>query len=104
MCSTLLVVPGLRLAVPAADRQPDACRDRQLYPAVVSSWGRYARRMSRRTSYGIDAPGVPFGLASGGVILLLVAIVNAVLDVGRWAALGPLLGSVTLPSSVTEPS
>jgi hypothetical protein len=39
--------------------------------------------MSRRTAYGIDAPGVPFGLASGGVILLLVAIVNAVLDVGR---------------------
>jgi len=66
---------------------------------VVSSWGRYARKMSRRTSYGIDAPGVPFGLASGGVILLLVAIVNAVLDVGRWAVLGPLLGSVTLLGS-----
>ena len=59
----------------------------------------YPRRMGRRASYGIDAPGVPFGLGSGGLILLVVAMVNAVLDVGRWAVIGRLLGSVMLLGS-----
>jgi arsenite methyltransferase len=55
--------------------------------------------MSRRASYGIDAPGVPLGLISGGVLLLSVALVNAVLRVSLGAVLGPLLGSLMLLAS-----
>lgn len=55
--------------------------------------------MSDGASYGLDAPGVPFGLGAGGVILLSVAIVNAVIGAGLWAVLGPLIGSVFLLAS-----
>jgi arsenite methyltransferase len=49
--------------------------------------------VSSRASYGIDAPGVPFGLTAGGLILLAVAIVNAMIDAGFWAVVGPLIGA-----------
>jgi arsenite methyltransferase len=55
--------------------------------------------MTARARYGIDAPAVPFGLGAGGLILLAVSIVNAVLGVGTWAVLGPLLGAVTMLGS-----
>jgi arsenite methyltransferase len=42
---------------------------------------------------------VPFGLGAGGVLLLAVAIVNAVLGVGTWAVLGPLIGAVIMLGS-----
>jgi SAM-dependent methyltransferase len=49
--------------------------------------------MSRRASYGIDAPGVVFGLLCGGLGLLVVAVVNAFLDVSPWSVAACLLGS-----------
>jgi arsenite methyltransferase len=55
--------------------------------------------MSRHASYGIDAPGVPVGLVSGGVILLVVAIANTGLDIGLGPVLGPLFGSILLLGS-----
>jgi arsenite methyltransferase len=55
--------------------------------------------VSRSASYGIDAPSVLFGLTAGGLSLLAVAIVNAVVDAGTWAVLGPLIGSVFMFTS-----
>jgi arsenite methyltransferase len=43
--------------------------------------------MSGRANYGLDAPGVLVGLTAGGVILLTVSFVNAILGVGFGAVL-----------------
>jgi arsenite methyltransferase len=50
-------------------------------------------------SYGIDAPGVPFGLISGGVILLGVSVLDAALGTGPGGIWGPLTGSSAMFAS-----
>lgn len=55
--------------------------------------------MRRRGSYGVDAPGVLYGLAAGGLVLAALAGVNAALGVGRWAVLGPIIGAVSCVGS-----
>jgi len=55
--------------------------------------------MSDRANYGFDAPGVLAGLTAGGVILLTVSFVNAVLGVGFGAVVGPLIGAAFMLSS-----
>jgi len=49
--------------------------------------------MTRRASYGIDAPGVVFGLLCGGLGMLVVAVVNAFLDVSPWGVAACLVVS-----------
>jgi arsenite methyltransferase len=55
--------------------------------------------MSGKANYGLDAPGVLVGLTAGGVILLTVSFVNAVLGVGFGAVVGPLIGAAFMLSS-----
>ncbi len=55
--------------------------------------------MSRRANYGLDAPGVLVGLTAGGLILLTVSFVNAVLAFGFGAVVGPLIGAAFMFSS-----
>jgi arsenite methyltransferase len=54
---------------------------------------------SRRAKYGIDAPGVPFGLTAGGVILVVVAIINAIGGTGPLGVLLPLVGAIAMFTS-----
>jgi SAM-dependent methyltransferase len=48
----------------------------------------------RRGDYGFDAPAVPVVMFAIGLVLVAIAIVNAVIGASFWGALAPLLGSL----------